>query len=120
VRKELNLLVACGQFVLSAITRLPASLEAFLVLQVPKHSSRLFEYSVNRGGARGVQQAELNGDVDSEDNHGGSSMDSMYYIRLGVQRKTISIALRVRAVMGSRVTINDPDHVIGMKQRPLI
>jgi transposase len=48
---------------------------------------------VERGGARGVQKAELNGDVDSENNHGGSSTD-MYYIGLDVHKKTISYCVK--------------------------
>ena len=40
------------------------------------------------------KKAELNGDVDSEDNHGGSSMDSMYYIGLDVHKKTISYCIK--------------------------
>jgi hypothetical protein len=38
----------------------------------------------------GVKKAELNGNVDSENNHGGSSRDIMYYIGLDVHKKTIS------------------------------
>ena len=41
----------------------------------------------------GVQKAELNGDVDSENNHGGSSRD-MYYIGLDVHKKTISYCVK--------------------------
>jgi transposase len=41
----------------------------------------------------GVQEAELNGDVDSENNHGGSSRD-MYYIGLDVHKKTISYCVK--------------------------
>src|SRR3954469_9095805 len=41
----------------------------------------------------GVQRAELNGDVDSENNHGGSSKN-MYYIGLDVHKKTISYCLK--------------------------
>jgi transposase len=48
---------------------------------------------VERGGARGVQKAELNGDVDSENNQGGSSTD-MYYIGLDVHKKTISYSVK--------------------------
>ena len=46
------------------------------------------------GGARGVQKAELNGNVDSENNHGGSSTDIMYYIGLDVHKKTISYCVK--------------------------
>src|SRR5229473_2398664 len=46
------------------------------------------------GGARGVQKAELNGNVDSENNHGGSSRDIMYYIGLDVHKKTISYCVK--------------------------
>ena len=46
------------------------------------------------GGARGVQKAELNGKVDSENNHGGSSRDIMYYIGLDVHKKTISYCVK--------------------------
>src|ERR1043166_194549 len=44
--------------------------------------------------ACGVQKAELNRDVDSENNHGGSSMDIMYYIGLDVHKKTISFCVK--------------------------
>jgi hypothetical protein len=36
---------------------------------------------------RGVQKAELNGNIDSENNHGGSSMDIMDYIGAGCSQK---------------------------------
>src|SRR3984893_8903910 len=39
-------------------------------------------------------KAELNGNVDSENNHGGSSMDIMYYIGLDVHKKTISFCVK--------------------------
>ena len=48
---------------------------------------------LSRGGARGVRKAELNGDVDSENNHGGSSKP-MYYIGLDVHKKTISYCVK--------------------------
>ena len=58
----------------------------------------------------GVKKAELNGNVDSENNHGGSSRDIMYYIGLDVHKKTISaccatllcsvVAGRVRTAQG--------------------
>jgi len=35
-----------------------------------------------------------NGDVDSENNHGGSSRDIMYYIGLDVHKKTISYCVK--------------------------
>ena len=41
----------------------------------------------------GVQRAELNGDVDSENNQGGSSRD-MYYIGPDVHKKTISYCVK--------------------------
>jgi transposase len=40
------------------------------------------------------KKTELNGNVDSENNHGGSSMDSMYYIGLDVHKKTISYCIK--------------------------
>jgi transposase len=43
---------------------------------------------------RGVLKAELNGNVDSENNHGGPSTDIMYYIGLDVYRKTISYCVK--------------------------
>jgi hypothetical protein len=43
---------------------------------------------------RGVQKAELNGNLDSENNHGGSSTDIMYYIGLDVHKKTISYCVK--------------------------
>jgi|GEM_PF-1887059 len=39
-------------------------------------------------------KAELNGNVDSENNHGGSSTDIMYYIGLDVHKKTISYCVK--------------------------
>src|ERR1700719_2021484 len=39
-------------------------------------------------------KAELNGNVDSENNHGGSSMDIMYYIGMDVHKKTISFCVK--------------------------
>src|SRR4030081_1036330 len=42
----------------------------------------------------GVQKAELNGNVDSENNHGGSSRDIMYYIGRDVHKKTISYCVK--------------------------
>ncbi|HEY2170487.1 MAG TPA: transposase [Candidatus Angelobacter sp.] len=39
------------------------------------------------------KKAELNGDVDSENNHGGSSR-RMYYIGLDVHKKTISYCIK--------------------------
>jgi transposase len=54
--------------------------------------TELFECKVERG-ARGVQNAELNGDVDSESNHG--SLDKrMYCIGLDVHKKTISYCVK--------------------------
>jgi hypothetical protein len=47
-------------------------------------------------------KAELNGNVDSENNHGGSSMDIMDYIGLDVYRKTISYC--VKDAIGNRST----------------
>src|SRR5215469_4322562 len=47
----------------------------------------------SEGGAHGVQKAELNGNVDSENNHGGSSRH-MYYIGLDVHKKTISYCVK--------------------------
>ena len=43
-------------------------------------------------GTRGVQEAELDGNVDSENNHGRSS------IGLDVHKKTIATVPRMRAV----------------------
>ena len=40
------------------------------------------------------KKAELNGDVDSENNQGGSSRDIMYYIGLDVHKKTISYCVK--------------------------
>lgn len=40
------------------------------------------------------KKAELNGDVDSENNHGGSSRDIMYYVGLDVHKKTISYCVK--------------------------
>src|SRR4029078_7517824 len=40
-----------------------------------------------------LQKAELNGNVDSENNHGGSS-SNMYYIGLDVHKKTISYCVK--------------------------
>jgi transposase len=40
-----------------------------------------------------LQKAELNGNVDSENNHGGSSTH-MYYIGLDVHKKTISYCVK--------------------------
>ncbi len=53
----------------------------------------LKEVGVNPLGARGVQKAELNGNVDSENDHGGSS-SIMYYIGLDVHKKTISYCVK--------------------------
>src|SRR5713226_834407 len=39
-------------------------------------------------------KAELNENVDSENNHRGSSMDIMYYIGLDVHKKTISYCVK--------------------------
>jgi hypothetical protein len=44
--------------------------------------------------ARGVRKAELNGHVDSENNHGDSSRDIFYYIGLDVHKKTISYCVK--------------------------
>jgi hypothetical protein len=44
-----------------------------------------------------VQKAELNENFDSENNHGGSSMDIMYHVGLDVQKKTIQEHLQREA-----------------------
>src|SRR5438132_14087550 len=45
------------------------------------------------GGAHGVEKAELNETVDSDNNHGGSQ-GHMYYIGLDVHKKTISYCVK--------------------------
>jgi hypothetical protein len=67
------------------------------------------------GGARGVQKAELNGNVDSENNHGGSSRDIMYYIGLDVHKKTISYCVKdaVRSTGKARSEQHDANSTAG-------
>jgi hypothetical protein len=56
--------------------------------------SGLFECKSSERGARGVQKAELNEGVDSENNHGGLLNKHTYYIGLDVHKNTISYALK--------------------------
>jgi hypothetical protein len=53
----------------------------------------LFECKSSEEERVGVQKTELNGDVDSENNRGGSSTD-IYYIGLDVHKKTISYCIK--------------------------
>src|SRR6266481_1566299 len=52
---------------------------------------------LSSGGERGVEKAELNGNVDSDYDHGGSSRTyvlHLYYIGLDVREKTISYCVK--------------------------
>src|ERR1700730_6416520 len=49
---------------------------------------------LSQRGARGVSYAELSGDADSENNHGGSSMTTLNYIGFDVHKKTISYCVK--------------------------
>jgi hypothetical protein len=47
---------------------------------------------------RGVRKAELNGNIDSENNHGGSSMDIMYYIGAGCSQEDDKLRVKDASV----------------------